>query len=144
MNINTKNYKSCDPSITCDPPINNVYSFTSFSGNTNVIFNSNSTYCVDERVVSAIQNKWKFYTINLDWFQFVCKAKISGYALESCSSKRMKVKRNQTHNTSNYRFKYIVTLDGCEICEIFSQPNNTYQEYDWTRRIKYPVSAGAN
>jgi len=124
MNINAKNYKIGDQSI------NNVYSFTSFSGNTNVIFNSNSTCCADERVVSAIQNQWKFYTINLDWFQFVCKTKISGYALESCSSKRIKVRRTQTHNTSNYRFKYIVTLDGCEICEIFSQPNNTYQEYD--------------
>lgn len=133
--------------------ISNVYSFTSFSGNTNNNYTSTSTYYSDKKVESVIEKKsTNFYTINLDWFQFVCRTDKIGSVLESYSSDRINIVKKQTNNNPNFRFRYIIWIDGCQLCEIFTVPNNNKHKkneisikidnaqlytLDWSTRIHY-------
>lgn len=133
--------------------ISNVYPFTSISGNTNVNFISNSTCYTDKKDELLIQNKsTNYYTINLDWFQFVCRTDKNGSVLESCSNDRITIKKIQTNYNPNFRFRYTVMLDNGLLCEIFAVPNNNKHKkneilvkinnaqlytVDWTIRIYF-------
>lgn len=147
LNINTKKNKIDINAIS------NVYSFTSISGNTIVDFTSTSTGYDNKNVESLIQNKsTNFYTINLDWFQFVCRTDKSGSLLESHSTDRISIKKNHTNNNPNFRYRYIVMLDDSLLCEIFAVTNNNKHKMneisikidntqlytlDWSTRIHY-------
>lgn len=117
--------------------ISNVYSFTSFSGNTNNNYTSTSTCYSDKKVESVIEKKsTNFYTINLDWFQFVCRTDKIGSVLESYSSDRINIVKKQTNTNPNFRFRYIIWVDGCQLCEIFTVPNNNkHKSYEISVKI---------
>lgn len=145
--INTKKSKNGTNSIS------NVYPFTSFSGTTNNNYTSTSTYCDDKNIESGSENKsTNFYTINLDWFQFVCSTDKNGNLLELNSTDRITIKKNQTNNNPNFRYRYMILLDSYLLCEIFAVPNNNKHKkneisvkinnaqlytLDWAIRINY-------
>lgn len=133
--------------------ISNVYSFTSISGDTSINYVSTSTDCIQKVTESDSEKKNRnFYTIILDWFQFVCETDKIGSLLESYSTDRISIVKKQTNNNPNFRFRYIISIDGSQQCEIFTIPNNqkhkrnevlvkisNSQLYtsDWTIRIYY-------
>jgi|GEM_PF-3026772 len=147
MNINTSISKSGQQSI------NNVHLFTSFSGNTNTIYASTSTNYLVEKFKPDHGNKSaSYYTINLDWFQFICLTDLKGSVMESYSSTRITIIKNQTHNNPNFKYKYIVKVDHCDLCEIYAVPinckhkkneisvkviNSQLYTKDWFVRIRY-------
>jgi len=147
FNINTKR------NIICSDHINYEYLFTSFSGNTNNNFTSTSTNYINNEIEYITKKKPTiFYTINLDWFQFVCSSDRNGNLLESYSTERIHIRKNQTNNNPNFRYRYTVMLDNIVLCEIFAVPNNcrhkkneisvklnNAQLYttDWSDRIQY-------
>ncbi len=149
--INTKKLENgCSD---CD--ISNVYSFTSFSGHTSNEYTSTSTSCIDKKLDSSTKNNISnFYSINLDWFQFICHSKINNKSLDLYSTSRIKIKKQQTNHNPNFRFRYIVHFDGIDLCEIFTIPNNrNHKENEisikitnsqlysgnWVSRIQYVI-----
>lgn len=105
--------------------INNVHSFTSISGNTCTYYCTNSTSYPLKKVESGNKKyPTNFYTINLDWVQFLCSTDKNGNVLESYSSERIRITKNQTHNNPNFKFKYTVAVDNCDLCDIYAIPIN--------------------
>jgi hypothetical protein len=114
-NINTQNFEN-DSS-----PINNVHSFTSITGNSCANYYSTSTSCIEEKIEYANKKYLRnYYTINLDWFQFLCQIDKNGNVLESYSSERIKITKSQSHNNPNFKYKYTVALDFCNLCDIYA------------------------
>jgi len=110
--------------------ISNVYSFTSISGDTNINYTSTSTDCIQKVTESdSEKTNTNFYTIILDWFQFVCETDKIGSLLESYSTDRISIVKKQTNNNPNFRFRYIISVDGSQLCEVFAVPIN--QKYKW-------------
>jgi len=119
VNINTCNFEK-DSTV-----INNVHSFTSISGSTYTNYYSTSTSYPHKNVESGNEKyPTNFYTINLDWFQFLCSTDKNGNVLESYSSERVRITKNQTHNNPNFKFKYTVAVDNCDLCDIYAIPIN--------------------
>jgi len=117
--MNTKNYK------IGDQPINNANCFTSFSGDTKIIYTSNPTnYLIEKDQFGIGKKPANYYAINIDWFQFICLTEKNGNVLELCSSARIKISKNQTHHNPNFKYEYKVDMDNCEICEIHAVPIN--------------------
>lgn len=118
LNINTSNFKIV-------PSISNVYSFTSFSGTTINNYTSTSTCSQDKQIeFSSEKCVSNFYTINLDWFQFLCQTDKNGNVLESYSTNRIIIHKNQTHNNPNFKYKYTVAIDHCDLCDLYAIPIN--------------------
>ncbi len=150
--INTnKNENCCN---NCD--ISNVYSFTSFSGGTSNKYTSTSTSCTNKKLDTETKNNISnFYSINLDWFQFICHSEINNKSLELYTTSRIKFKKQQTNHNPNFKFRYIVYLDDIDLCEIFTIPNNRNHKQneisvkminsqlystDWVLRIQYVIN----
>ncbi len=150
LNINTHDIEKDSSSI------NNVHSFTTITRATSANYYSTSTSCIEEKIEYANKKYSRnFYTINLDWFQFLCQTDKNGNVLESYSSERIKITKNQTHNNPNFKYKYTVALDFCNLCDIYAIPINTKHKKneisvkvlnsqlytkDWSIRINYVLT----
>lgn len=110
--------------------INNVYSFTSITGNTCFSNITTSTYydnyCnyADERKIH------QQYAINLDWFQFICKPINNRSILDAYCSRVIHIEKSTTHNNPNFRNNYKIYYQGVEVCELFTVPLNNKHKID--------------
>lgn len=136
--------------------ISDDYSFTASSGATCNIFTSNSTSYTNKNVkLNNEKNTSNFYTINLDWFQFDCTSIYNGNTLESHSTARIKMIIQLFNHNPNFRNRYLVYLDGYEIGELFTVPNNTIHKLnevsfkvnnaqlysnDWPQNVQYVIN----
>ena len=105
--------------------ISNVHSFTTISGSNYTNYCTTSTPYPLKDVESGNEKyTTNFYTINLDWVQFLCSTDKNSNVLESYSSERIRITKNQSHNNPNFKYKYTVALDNCDLCDIYAIPIN--------------------
>lgn len=103
-------------------PINNVYPFTYFPNQ-----NKTELNCISEnynKCNKKINSKKKFkkYTINLDWLQFVTK-KTRAINFTGYQYPNLIINEVTSHNPNFYKC-YVVNLLGTDICELHVNPTN--------------------
>lgn len=116
--INTKKNKN-------EPTNNNGYHIPIFSANTqNEYYSISTTYNHIFRQEKVVNN-YNFYSINIDWLQFICTSTKSMNEIIVNNTKRnILLDRIEFHHNVNFRKLHKVFIDGDEICEIYSEPNN--------------------
>lgn len=109
-------------------PINNVYPFTDIPHQ-----NKNERDCKSQNYKENTQEinskkKFKKYTINLDWLQFVTKkTKVLNY--KGYQSSNLILTEANNHNP-NFSKCYVVTMLGTDICELHTNPTNKNHSND--------------
>lgn len=105
---------------------NNGYHIPNFSANTqNEYYSTSTTYnhiFHHEKVV----NNYNFYSINIDWLQFICTStKSMSEIIVNNIDRNIFFDRIEFHHNVNFKKLHKVFIDGDEICEIYSEPNNS-------------------
>jgi hypothetical protein len=117
-NINTKKYI-----------INNGISFPEFSGETTNVYYSNSTGYSENIFQTSSSNFPQYYTINLDWLQFVCTCNNPSSLFSSKGGKsEIYAEKVSVHRNPNFKLLHRIIYYGNEVMEIFSNPNNSAHE----------------
>ena len=134
--------------------INNVYSFSTDTGTSQVAFSSSTVNYVDNDNTVVVPEKESFYCINSDWFQILVKTEKDVYNLDKYETDRIKIIRCDSVYNPNFRNGYLITLDGDNICEVSSVPlnrnhgndeisikmsNHILFTYDWTYKLEYII-----
>ena len=102
--------------------INNVYPFTYFPNqNQNEINCKSENYSKNTKNINS-KKKFKKYTINLDWLQFVAK-KHTNLNFSTYHSKKIIISEVNSYN-HNFLKCYSIVLLNTEICELHTIPTN--------------------
>ncbi len=108
----------------------NVHLFTSITGETNPSYSSSSTLYGNKIKLKYDEKNHNNYTVNLDWFQFICVSRIKVLTFELYSGDTLHIERSSTHNNPNFRNNYKVYHQGREVCDFFTIPLNSKHGQD--------------
>ena len=102
---------------------NNGFSFPVFSGSTNQQYQSTATNFENENFAS--QTKANYYSICLDWLEFICTTeKPIEFAYKLNQNQNIQIRKVDVHNNPNFINLNRIYFNGMEICDILSTPNN--------------------
>lgn len=106
---------------------NNGSPFPSISGQTDIEYYSNSTSCNLIIQQNKVEKNSNFYTLNLDWLQFVCTTTNPNIISLKKRDSRIVSEKVSFHNVSNFKQKHRIYLDSKEICEVYTILQNPEQ-----------------
>lgn len=105
--------------------ISNGVSFPVDTGQTSPVYYSNSTGYSHQFKNYTSTKKDNLYSICIDWLQFVCTSKDSTRLFLSHSEdRRVYAEKITVHMNPNFNLLHRIFVDGNEVAEIFSEPNN--------------------
>ncbi len=112
-----------------DSAIDNGFSFPDYSGSTNIIYSATSTSYQACKIKYLDNQSDNLYAICVDWIEFICSwtepinlvyDSIAGFTVEKIS----------VHHNPSFRNLHRVYLNGVEVCDIYSCPNNSTHGYN--------------
>ena len=102
---------------------NNDSQFPQSTGATTQQYQSTATIFEDEDF--AIQTKANYYSIGLDWLEFICTTeKPIEFAYKLNQNENIQIRKFEVHNNPNFINLNRIYCNGMEICDILSTPNN--------------------
>lgn len=124
LKINTKNFGKFSPN-------NHGILFPAFSGSSDFQFHSTSTISNDQSINFQQPKNTHFYAICVDWLEFICVwNKSIELAFLNNTNLNIITEKISVHRNPNFRNLHRVYSNGVEVCEIFSNPNNSTHAYN--------------
>jgi len=109
--------------------INNGFSFPEYSGSTNIIYSATSTCFQECKIEYLVNQSGNLYAICADWIEFICSWS-EPIELAYNDNTGFTVEKISVHHNPNFRNLHRVYLNGVEVCDIYSCPNNSTHAYN--------------